>query len=927
MKVIDQLHQFGQSLWYDNIQRSMLENGELQSLISNGEIRGVTSNPSIFHNAISRSTDYDFAIAPMAWAGWTAERIFTQLAIEDIRTAADLFRPIYEETEAADGYVSLEVSPYLAADTQGTLREARRLWEVVKRPNLMIKIPATQEGIPAIREAIAEGININVTLIFSQERYKDVIDAYLTGLERRVAAGLPVGAIASVASFFVSRVDSKVDAKLNKIISQEGFQAEQAALLLGKAAIANARMAYAEFMKVFSSERFNVLKEKGARVQRPLWASTSTKNASYRDVMYVEELIGADTVNTLPPQTLAAYRDHGKASLQLGSDVEKSRVRLKELERLGISMEQVTAELEQEGVKAFSDAFTALLKSLDERRAVKQAELGPLQASVAGRVEELERANVVERLHAHDASLWTSDPTGQAEIIKRMGWLEAPKTSRAMLAELSEFTRELVRDGYTHALLLGMGGSSLAPEVIRLICGIGHVDGRPGLDLMILDSTDPGQVKQAENWSDVRNTLYIVSSKSGGTSEVNAFLDYFWAKITRELGSEEGRHIIAITDPGTSLDQLAQERGFRKIFRADPMVGGRNSALTAFGLVPAAVIGLDVHGMLDRADWMARECAASVPAGRNPGVVLGAIMGQAVLEGRDKVIVLADDQWKPFGAWMEQLIAESSGKQGKGILPVDGEPIRPVNWYSKDRLFVYLKAGSEEAKLAEGLRKAGQPVLTLDTVGCQDLAAEFYRWEIATAVACSVIGVNSFDQPDVQDNKDRTNRKVKEVKETGRLDEGEPIWAGADARVYGRHFAGSDEAQSLPDLVRRFLNQSREGDYVAINAYLPRNPEMVAHLQTLRRWIQDLTGRATTLGFGPRFLHSTGQLHKGGANDGVFLQITADPPLDLEIPGQGISFGMLERAQALGDLEALLARERRAIRIHLSTADINQIKG
>ena len=295
MNAIDQLHQLGQSLWYDNIQRSMLENGELQSLIERGEIRGVTSNPSIFHNAITRSTDYDTAIAPMAWAGWTAERIFAQLAIEDIRAAADLFRPLYEATEAADGYVSLEVSPYLATDSQETLREARHLWEVVQRPNLMIKIPATREGIPAIREAIAEGININVTLIFSQERYKEVMDAYLTGLERRVAAGLPVGAIASVASFFVSRVDLKVDARLNKIISQEGFQADQAALLLGKAAISNARLAYAEFMKVFSSERFEMLKEKGARVQRPLWASTSTKNASYRDVMYVEELIGADT--------------------------------------------------------------------------------------------------------------------------------------------------------------------------------------------------------------------------------------------------------------------------------------------------------------------------------------------------------------------------------------------------------------------------------------------------------------------------------------------------------------------------------------------------------------------------------------------------------------------------------------------------------
>ena len=632
-------------------------------------------------------------------------------------------------------------------------------------------------------------------------------------------------------------------------------------------------------------------------------------------------------VNTVPPQTLDAFRDHGKASLKLNSDVEKSQGRLRELERLGISMNAVTDELEQEGVKAFSDAFTALLKSLDERRAAKQAELGPLQASVTARIEELERANISERLHTHDASLWTSDPAGQAEIVKRMGWLEAPKTSRAMLPELNEFTRGLVQEGYTHALLLGMGGSSLAPEVIRLVCGVGQVDGYPGLDLMILDSTDPGQVKQAEDWSDARKTLYIVSSKSGGTSEVNAFLDYFWAKAKRELGSNEGRHFIAITDPGTSLEKLAEERGFRKIFRADPMVGGRNSALTAFGLVPAALLGQDVDAMLDRAEWMSRECAPGVPVGRNPGVVLGAVLGQAALLGRDKVVFLADDQWRPLGAWMEQLIAESSGKQGKGILPVDGEPIQPADWYSQDRLFVYLKAGGEVAKLAEGLRKAGQPVLTLETADCHDLAAEFYRWEIATAVACSVLGVNSFDQPDVQDNKDRTNTKVKEVKESGRLDEGTPIWTGSDARVYGRSFSGSADAQSLSDLVGKFLKQTRDGDYVAINAYLPRNAETTERLQELRRWIQVLTGRPTTLGFGPRFLHSTGQLHKGGANNGVFIQITADARHDLDIPGQGLSFGTLERAQALGDLEALLARDRRAIRIHLATGDIQQITG
>ncbi len=925
MKPIEQLHQLGQSLWFDNIQRSMLENGELARLISDGEIRGVTSNPSIFHNAISRSSDYDAAIAPMAWAGWTAERIFTQLAIEDIRMAADLFRPLYEQTNGGDGYVSLEVNPYLANDTQGTLREARRLWKEVGRPNLMIKIPATQEGIPAVREAIAEGINVNVTLIFSRSRYVEVMDAYLTGLERRVAAGLPVGAIASVASFFVSRVDTKVDARLNALISQEGAYAEQAVLLLGKAAIANARLAYDDFKKVFTSERFLALKEKGARVQRPLWASTSTKNAQYRDVMYVEELIGPDTVNTVPPQTLAAFREHGVARMSIEDGLDRARQRLSDLERMGISMEQVTLELEQEGVKAFSDAYTALLKSLDERRAAKQAELGPLQNSVAARVEDLERIDFARRMWAFDAGLWTADPDGQSEIVKRMGWLKAPETSRALVPELSELVSQLAAEGFTHALLLGMGGSSLAPEVIRAICGVGKVNGAQGLDLMILDSTDPAQVRHAENWSPSKQTLYIVSSKSGGTSEINAFLNYFWAKASRELGAEAREHFIAITDPGTSLESLARERSFRKVFCADPMVGGRNSALTAFGLVPAGLIGQDVAGMLESGRRMALECSEDVPAGRNPGLVLGAVIGQAALEGRDKLTLLADEPWQPFGAWLEQLIAESSGKQGKGILPVDGEPVRQAEWYSRDRLFVYLKGDGAHQTLAENLRKAGHPVLTLDRLEVQNLAAEFYRWEVATATACAVIGVNSFDQPDVQDAKDRTARKVENVKAAGRLDEGEPIWTGAGTKAFGRRFAGGESAQSAAQFVQAFLRQARDGDYVAINAYLPRNPAMQERLQALRRWVQDQTGRPTTLGFGPRFLHSTGQMHKGGPNTGIFLQITADPVDDLEIPGEGISFGTLERAQALGDLEALLARDRRAIRVHLPANDIRTL--
>jgi transaldolase len=369
MHTIQQLHAAGQSVWYDNIQRGLLVNGELAGMIARGEIRGVTSNPTIFMKAITQSHDYDAGLVPLAKAGRSAKEIFWQLAVEDIRAAADLFRPLYEETDGGDGYVSLEVDPYLANDTEGTLAETKQLWQRVDRPNLLIKIPATVPGLLAITGATAEGINVNVTLIFALDRYLAVMDAYLSGLEERVAAGLPVDRIASVASFFVSRVDTKVDGRLAEMIDDRDACADTVRSLLGKAAIANARLAYAEYQKVFGAPRFTTLKAHGARVQRPLWASTSTKNPAYRDVVYVEELVGPDTVNTMPPQTVKAFLDHGQVRPgSLMEDVQGAEQTLANLEALGISMGIVTAELELEGVKSFADAYTALLEAVAASR-------------------------------------------------------------------------------------------------------------------------------------------------------------------------------------------------------------------------------------------------------------------------------------------------------------------------------------------------------------------------------------------------------------------------------------------------------------------------------------------------------------------------------------------------------------------------------
>jgi transaldolase/glucose-6-phosphate isomerase len=886
MNSIQKLTSLGQSLWYDNIQRKLLENGDLKAMIERGDVRGVTSNPTIFNNAIAKSHDYDSALTPLAWAGWDAERIFWQLAVEDIKEACQLFMPLYERTDGADGYVSIEVSPYLANDTDKTIAQAKHLWGIVNQPNLMIKIPATKAGIPAVRKTIATGINVNITLIFSLARYAEVMDAYLSGLEDRLLAGGDIESIHSVASFFVSRVDSKVDPKL-----PEGSG------LRGVAAIANAKLAYEEFRKVFGGPRFGKLQLAKGTIQRPLWASTGTKNPAYSDTVYVDNLIGPATVNTVPPATLDAFRDHGKAEVTITSGLEQARDQLAQLETQGISMQQVTQELEDEGVKSFADAFTQLLATIDERRKNAASSLKPLADSVSKRVTQLEADFFPARLWNHDPTLWATDPASQAEVKVRLGWLDSPEKARALIPVYKSFADEIHKAGIDRVLVLGMGGSSLTAEVLSSLLAAAKIDAP--LSLAILDSTDPAQVMQAAQEYTPDKSLYIVASKSGGTAEMTATFDYFW-----DLSKADSSRFIAITDPGTSLEKLARERGFRRIFSSDEAVGGRFAALTDFGLVPAALLGMDLSRLLNRVDWMKKQCLALNGVARNPAMMLAAVLAESALAGRDKLTIQADAPLSALAGWIEQIIAESSGKFGKGILPVPLEPIGEVKDYGSDRIFVYLRQTGELDAKMKSLREAGYPVLEFMIADPYEVGAEFYRWEIATSIACHILGVNAFDQPDVQDSKDRTKKKIAEFQKGGKL-------AEVDSEI------GIKESKKL----LAFIKQAKAGDYVALNVYLPRNGETIVALQEMRVAIRARTGCAVTAGFGPRFQHSTGQFHKGGPANGLFIQIVADAEKDMDIPGEGMTFGTLIRAQALGDYETLVARGRRVTRVHLSSAN------
>jgi transaldolase / glucose-6-phosphate isomerase len=919
------LRTLGQSIWLDMIRRGMLTSGELAQLIDEDGLRGVTANPSIFEKAIAGSHDYDEAVRSLALQGKSAEDIYESLAIEDIRQAADLFRPVYEQTGGRDGFVSLEVAPSLAHDTGRTVDEARRLWAALDRPNVMIKVPGTTEGVPAIRRLTSEGINVNVTLLFGLERYQEVAEAWLTGMEERAAGGHPIDRVASVASFFLSRIDVLLDPQLERIMSAGGPKGEVAEALHGRVAVASAKVAYQIFKRLFRGDRFERLAAKRGRPQRLLWASTSTKNPAYSDVMYVEALIGPDTVNTLPLETLHAYRDHGVPSLRIEEQAGEARRSLARLAEAGINLRTVTDQLEREGIEKFSASMGHLLATLEERRrsALREPidrqtlQLGADLPTVRARLTALEADRFAARLWRRDPSLWTSDPKAQATVRGGLGWLHVAEKLEENLDNLAAFVTEVRAAGFRHVLHMGMGGSSLAPLVFARTFS----RGAGGLTLSVLDTTDPATILAVERDLPLEKTLYIVASKSGTTAEPSAFGEYFYAKLRALRGDRAGEHFVAITDPGTPLAILGRERRFRRVFLNFTDIGGRYSALTYFGIVPAALAGVDVGAVLDRAQHMAQACAGSVSAPDNPGVTLGAVMGESARQGRDKVTLIVSPPVASLGMWLEQLMAESTGKNGTGVLPVDGEPLGDPGEYGADRLFAYLRLGTVPPgdPIEHGvsaLVRAGHPVVTIQMDDLLDLGQEFFRWEIATATAGAVLRINAFDQPNVQESKDNTNRLLEVVRTRGRLPEETAVLTEGALSVYAQ---GAE--RTVAGTLARFLAQRRNGDYVAMMAYLTESPENDRALGAIRLRLRRATHLATTVGYGPRFLHSTGQYHKGGPNTGLFLQLTADDAADAPIPGAPYTFGIFKQAQALGDLEALRKHGRRVIRIHLG-ADV-----
>lgn len=908
--------QAGTSPWLDSISRELLRTGELRKMIDEKGILGVTSNPSIFEKAISdKNGGYDSDIRKMFKAGESMLSIYDELTTTDVRNACDLFKKVIKDSKHEHGFVSLEVRPDLAHDMNGTVADALRLVKKIKRSNVMIKVPATPAGVDAFRELTARGVNVNVTLIFSKKQYLDVLHAYVDGLEMLHKSGGDVSAVHSVASVFVSRYDVYVDAKLSELEQRESDKGEKAALkaLQGKAALANCKVIYDEFEKVCSGKRFQKLKAAGANAQKVLWASTGVKNPAYSDLLYVESLIGPETVNTMPDATVKAVLDHGNiASDTVSTGVGAARETLKQLDSWGIDLVEIGNKLQHDGLIAFEKSFDDLMKTIElhceaAKGKVKSAKFKftmpkALKDNFPARLMRKEK--VLERFLAEDASLWKSDQEHQAVINNRLGWIRVADSMLGGMYVLDELKASLKKDKIKDIVLLGMGGSSLAPEVMSLISAK-----TAKIRFQILDSTDPAAIRNIESKLDLKKTLFIVASKSGTTVETTSQYQYFRdrvSKLYKGVNSKNltGRHFVAITDDGSALQEEAYAHSFRKVFVNPSNIGGRYSALSFFGLVPAALMGVDARLLLKQARELLSGLETVKDASKDDSFVAGVLLGELAQEGKDKLTILASRKLQSFGSWLEQLIAESTGKEERGILPVDGEAAASPKAYGDDRVFLVLKLSGEKNEALDqkvkALKKVGYPVIESVWPDESVLGAEFLRWEIVTSIAGSILGVNPFDEPNVKESKNNTTRLLSQLDKDGRLKQPENYVSAAKKIDFSALF------ESL-----------KGGEYFASLAFIERNAKAEKLLSRIQNRLRDVLQTASLRGFGPRYLHSIGQFYKGGPQKGRFICFVQNDGKDLKIPGAKFSFSQLKQAQAFGDIKAITDRDRPCLTVDL----------
>jgi transaldolase/glucose-6-phosphate isomerase len=803
---------------------------------------------------------------------------------------------------------------------------------------------------------IADGIHVNVTLLFAVDAYEAVHQAYISGLEARLARGDNVSGIASVASFFISRIDAAVGQHIEAALENETSEDRRARLkaLDAKVAIANAKLAYGTFLETLAGDRWAKLAAAGADPQRVLWASTGTKDPALPKTLYVDELIGNHTVNTLPDATLEAFRTGGKVRDALGSDPAplkaEAQAILSELDALGISLKEITDGLLTKGCALFSDAFDGLLLSVEtKRQQLVGAALAQTSYALGDSQDDVEAAQQAWHQEGKSRMLWNRKASifSDADEASWMGWLDLPQAAPE-IAIGNAALREAIR---THeadtVVVIGMGGSSLWPDVLgRTLAGAtgGADSNRRARKLLVIDTTLPDAIESIVGGLDLERCLFFVSSKSGSTIEPNAAFEFVHSRLVESIGAKAaGRHFVAITDPGSALESVAAKRGFLGVAFGRPDIGGRYSALSPFGLLPAEAMGLDPEALQARSRTMSAACAPFVSPELNPGVGLGITLGTLCRQGRDKLTLSISPELEAFTDWIEQLVAESTGKHGLGIVPIaGGEPLGEPARYGNDRVFVDLAlasdvTGGERQRKLAALEAAGHPVVRIEIADALDLVQEVFRWEIATAVVGATLELNPFDQPDVEAAKTASRELMKQAGKAGGLPaqkadletEGARLFVGKALGDAVRSAGGAD-----PQTLMKALVESLQAtDTFAINAFLEDTPSIRSALESIREAVHSNCKVATTLDFGPRYLHSTGQLQKGGPNRLAGLQLwqsasarvgkttgkakgkTKAKGKPLAIPGLGGDFDTLVEAQATGDFAVLCDRDRRMIGI------------
>ncbi len=914
-----ELYKAGQGPWLDTISRKLLRSGTLKAYIEESGLLGVTSNPSIFQQSISHGEGYEQDIQKMVKRGASTVEIYDALTISDIREACDLFLPVFQKTCGEHGFVSLEVLPNLAFNEEATVGEARRLYRLVNRPNVMIKVPATAQGVAAVRRLIGEGINVNVTLIFSQKNYRDVANAYLEGLEALAKKGGDLGKVHSVASVFVSRIDTDIDKQLDAKIATETENSRRMLLtdLKGKSAVANSKMVYLAFKEIFGTNRFQKLKNQGAYVQKPLWASTSCKNPSYPDLIYVETLVGKDTVNTLPQATWEALLAHGEIRPgTVEEDIQDSQAVIAELKNIGIDIHAVCDRLQKDGVKAFVQSFESLMTTLEKKREfsmaapVKTNFLLPqnLEKTFSDTLNQLAKKDVHARWLAKDPTLWSNDAAHQKVILNRLGWVENCEKIRGQLYEIDELQQKLFSAKVRDIVLLGMGGSSLAAEVLSLILKkpSQKVKGAlKGIRFHLLDTTDPASILKVEKAVRYPSTLFIVGSKSGSTIETRSQYQYFFDRVKKFYKNDENKaaeRFVIITDHGSPLETLGCSKTFGGLFLNPQDIGGRYSALSFFGLVPAALLGIDIRQILADAQRFLDAMRSTKDIAKNEGIALGVLLGALAVKGKDKLTFWTSPELASFADWAEQLIAESTGKEGKGITPVAGEPPVGLERYGSDRVFVMLRFKGENEKLwtkrIKDLKAKGFPVLDFVWSDGMNVGGEFLRWEVATSFASVVLKVNPFDEPNVTESKNITSRLLEDVKKKKALPK-----PGKLLTAKGAVLTPGDKK-----ILEAFFSKRPKHGFVSLLAYVDRSPATKKVLQGLQRSMAAVLKVPVLSGFGPRYLHSIGQLYKGGPKQGIFVEFFVKDGKDVKIPGEVYGFSQLKQAQAMGDYEAISSK-------------------